>query len=72
MVSGLTENRPALDFHIKLSPKTKNIPKGISDNTDEKNNISIRIFLFSSLFIFLKNINNEIITPISIPTKWKS
>ena len=71
VVSGLTDKKLVLAFHIKLSQNAKNIPKGISDNVIEKNRISAQILLFSGLFIVEKNIIIDIATHNNIQTKWK-
>lgn len=71
VVSGFTDNKLVLAFHMKLSPKAKKTPNGINDNVIEKNKMSARTLLFSGLLILEKNIIIDIATHNIIQTKWK-
>ena len=71
VVNGLTDKKPTLAFHIKLSQKAKQAPNGINDKAIEKNKISAQTLLFSALFIVEKNIIIDKVIPSKIQTKWK-
>ena len=71
VVNGLTDKKPTLAFHIKLSQKAKKAPNGIKDRVMEKKKISAQTLLFSALFTVEKNIIIDKVIPNKIQTKWK-
>jgi hypothetical protein len=64
-----TPRMPVVDLPMKSSPKTKKMPNGTIAPVIEKNITSAYIFLFSILFIFLKNNRIAALNPSSIPMK---
>ena len=68
-VSARIANIESVGVQITESHKVKNIQNIIREFANAKNSISIQIFLFSVLFILLKNINKQIHVEISSPTK---
>ena len=58
-------------FHTTVSHNVRNNHKTIKALAIDINSISIRIFLFSVLFILEKNIIAHIRVAIRKPTKWK-
>lgn len=59
-----------VEFPIKSSHKRRNNPSGISAPVVAKKNTSLYTFLFSNLFISLKNNRIAMPNPRSIPMKW--
>ena len=70
-VSARIANILSVGVQITESHKVKNIQNIIKEFANEKNNMSIQIFLFSVLFMLWKNINKQIHVERSSPTKWK-
>ena len=64
-------NMLSVGVQITESHSVKNIQKIIKEFAKEKNSISAHIFLFSVLFMLLKNIRKHIHVEISSHTKWK-
>lgn len=67
--SACTHRELLVDFPMKSSPRSRNNPNGISAPVVAKNNTSLYTFLFSNLFISLKNNRIAILNPRSIPMK---
>lgn len=67
--SACTHRILLVDFPIKLSPKRRNKPRGISEPVIAKKSTSLYTFLFSNLFISLKNNRIAIPSPSNIPIK---
>lgn len=67
--SDFTPKKESVLDPTKLSPKRRNIPKGTSDKENAKKKISIQIFLFSLVLIFLKNMKRAITIPNNTPAK---
>jgi hypothetical protein len=61
----------SVGFHITESHSVIKIPNIINAFAIDKNIMSVRIFLFSVLFILEKNIVKHIRVANNNPTKWK-
>jgi hypothetical protein len=70
-VSARTANILFVGFQITESHRVKKIQKIIRAFAIEKKRISIQIFLFSVLFMLVKNIRKQIHVAINNPTKSK-
>lgn len=70
-VNARIANILSVGVQITESHIVKNIQNIINEFANEKNSISIQIFLFSVLFILVKNIHRQIRVAMSNPTKWK-
>ena len=70
-VSARIANMLSVGVQITESHKVKNIQNIIKEFANEKNNMSIQIFLFSVLFMLVKNIQKQIHVAINNPTKSK-
>jgi hypothetical protein len=68
-VSARIANMLSVGVQITESHKVKNIQNIIKEFANEKNSMSIQIFLFSVLFMLRKNINKQIHVERSSPTK---
>ena len=70
-VNARIANILSVGAQIIESHNVRNIQNIIKEFASEKNSMSIQIFLFSVLFILVKNIRRQIHVAISSPTKWK-
>lgn len=70
-VNARMANILSVGVQIIESHKVRKIQNIIKEFANAKNNISTRIFLFSVLFMLVKNIRRQIHVAISNPTKWK-
>lgn len=61
----------SVGFHIMESHKVMNIQKMIMEFASDRKIISVRIFLFSVLFMLEKNIDKHIRVANKSQTKWK-
>jgi hypothetical protein len=67
--SDLTPNHEVVVVQMKLSHSKRNIHKGTRESPKEKKRISVRIFLFSILLIFLRKMTTEMKIPSKMPAK---